>query len=138
VYGEQQRYFYSAKAVGRASRILDDSVNDQISWFTLVSERYAMPIEETSVPRETFREVVNQREPLQTLHRQTEVNPPSAQAQTLLYTQAPKPLSYGVGLGYKQNVGGPDGLLYQISADLDAEYASRATPGGAACSASTC
>lgn len=122
VYGEQQRYFYSAKAVGRASRILDNSVNDQIDWFTLVSERYAMPIEETSVPRETFREVVNQREDLQNLHRQVEVNRASNRSQTVLYTQPPKPFTYGVGLGYKQNVGGPDGLLYQVSADLDGEY----------------
>ncbi len=122
VYGEQQRYFYSAKAVGRASRILDDSVNDQISWFTLVSERYAMPDRRNQrAPRDVPRGGQPTRA-LQTLHRQTEVNPPSAPAQTLLYTQAPKPLSYGVGLGYKQNVGGPDGLLYQISADLDAEY----------------
>jgi hypothetical protein len=122
VYGEQQRYFYSAKAVGRASRILDNSVNDQIDWFTLVNERYAMPIEATSVPRTTFREVVNNREDLQDLHRQTEVNRADTPAQTVLYTQTPKPFSYGLGLGYKQNVGGPDGLLYQISADLDAEY----------------
>jgi len=122
VYGEQQRYFYSAKAVGRASRILDGSVNDQIDWFTLVSERYAMPIEETSVPRETFREVVNHREDLQNLHRQVEVNRASNRSQTVLYTQPPKPFTYGVGLGYKQNVGGPDGLLYQVSADLDGEY----------------
>ena len=59
VYGEQQRYLYSAKAVGRASRILDDSVNDQISWFTLVSERYAMPIEETKIGRASCRERVS-------------------------------------------------------------------------------
>ena len=75
VYGEQQRYFYSAKAVGRASRILDGSVNDQIDWFTLVNQRYAMPIEETSVPRETFREVVNNREDLQNLHRHSSKPP---------------------------------------------------------------
>lgn len=108
--------------MGRASRILDNSVNDQIDWFTLVSKRYALPIEETSVPRETFREVVNHRADVQDLHRQVEVNRASQRPQTVLYTQPPKPLTYGVGLGYKQNVGGPDGLLYQVSADLDAEY----------------
>ncbi|NGE91909.1 YjbH domain-containing protein, partial [Escherichia coli] len=90
--------------------------------FTLVSERYAMGIEETSVPRETFREVVNHREDLQALHRQVEVNRPSERTQTVLYTQSPAPFSYGAGLGYKQNVGGPDGLLYQVSADFDGEY----------------
>ena len=122
VYGEQTNYFHSAKAVGRASRILDNSVNDDIDWFTLVNKRYDMPLEETSVPRETFREVVNNEEPLKSLHRTTEVNAAMPHRETTLYTQARDPLKYGVGLGYKQNVGGPDGLLYQISADADAEY----------------
>ena len=122
VYGEQSNYFHSAKAVGRASRILDNSVNDEIDWFTLVNKRYDLPLEETSVPRETFREVVNNEEPLQTLHRSTEVNAAMPHTETTLYTAARDPFNYGVGLGYKQNVGGPDGLLYQLSADADAEY----------------
>ena len=122
VYGEQSRYFYSAKAVGRASRILDNSVNDDIDWFNLVNKRYDMPLEETSVPRETFREVVNHQEPLQDLHRATEVNAAVPHTETTLYTGVRDPFSYGLGLGYKQNIGGPDGLLYQVTADADAEY----------------
>lgn len=61
IYGEQSKYFYSAKGVGRASRILDNNANDEIQWFTLVNKRYDMPMEETSVPRATFRNVVNNR-----------------------------------------------------------------------------
>jgi hypothetical protein len=122
VYGEQSRYFYSAKAVGRASRVLDNSVNDDIDWFTLVNKRYDMPLEETSVPRETFREVVKNEEPLQNLHRATEVNAAVPHTETTLYTGVREPFSYGLGLGYKQNIGGPDGLLYQVTADADAEY----------------
>ncbi|WP_419711119.1 YjbH domain-containing protein [Pseudomonas sp. NFX224] len=122
VYGEQTNYFHSAKAVGRASRILDNSVNDDIDWFTLVNKRYDMPLEETSVPRQTFREVINNEEPLQSLHRATEVNAAMPHTETTLYTQARDPFNYGIGLGYKQNIGGPDGLLYQLTADADAEY----------------
>ncbi|MCU7250287.1 YjbH domain-containing protein [Pseudomonas koreensis] len=122
VYGEQQRYFHSAKAVGRASRILDNSVNDDIDWFTVVNKRYDLPLEETSVPRQTFREVINNEEPLQSLHRTTEVNPAMPHNETTLYTEAPQHFSHGIGLGFKQNVGGPDGFLYQLSADADAEY----------------
>ncbi|WP_077044438.1 YjbH domain-containing protein [Pseudomonas sp. KK4] len=122
VYGEQSRYFHSAKAVGRASRILDNSVNDDIDWFTLVNKRYDLPLEETSVPRQTFREVINNEEPLQSLHRTTEINAAMPHNEKTLYTQAMQPFNYGVGLGFKQNVGGPDGLLYQFSADADAEY----------------
>ena len=124
VYGEQQRYFYSAKAVGRASRILDNSVNDQIDWFTLVSERYAMGIEETSVPRETFREVVNHREDLQALHRQVEVNRASERTQTVLYTQPPTPFSYGAGL---------TACSIRFPPTSTANTASLALLGGAAC-----
>jgi len=122
VYGEQGKYFYSPKAVGRASRILDNSVNQDIDWFTLVNKRYDLPLEETSVPRQTFREVLNNQEPLQALHRTTEINPAMPHNEKTLYTEARDPLSYGAGLGFKQNVGGPDGFLYQFSLDLDAEY----------------
>ena len=76
----------------------------------------------TSVPRQTFREVINNEEPLQSLHRTTEINPAMPHNEKTLYTEAPQHFSYGVGLGFKQNVGGPDGLLYQFSADADAEY----------------
>lgn len=122
VYGEQSKYFYSAKAVGRASRILDNSVNDDIDWFTLVNNRYDMPLDETSVPRETFRNVVNNDKDLQDLHRSTEVNDATPHVETVLFTATPKPFTYGLGFGYKQNIGGPDGLLYQVTADADAEY----------------
>jgi hypothetical protein len=137
VYGEQQRYFHSSKAVGRASRILDNSVNDDINWFTVVNKRYDLPLEETSVPRQTFREVINNEEPLESLHRTTEINPAMPHNEKTLYSEAPQHFSYGVGLGFKQNVGGPDGLLYQFSADADASTASTAIPGGTACSVPT-
>ena len=122
VYGEQGRYFHSSKAVGRASRILDNSVNADIDWFTLVNKRYDLPLEETSVPRQTFREVINNEEPVESLHRTTEINPAMPHNEKTLYTEARSPLSYGAGLGFKQNVGGPDGFFYQFSADMDAEY----------------
>ncbi|MCY1393802.1 Exopolysaccharide biosynthesis protein YbjH [compost metagenome] len=123
VYGEQSKYFYSAKGVGRASRILDNSVNDDIDWFTMVNVRYDMPVDETSVPRDTFRAVVNNDQDLVDLHRTTELNRAMPHTETTLFTEKPDPFTYGFGLGYKQNIGGPDGfILYQVSADLDAEY----------------
>ncbi|VVN27633.1 YjbH domain-containing protein [Pseudomonas fluorescens] len=123
VYGEQSRYFYSAKGVGRASRILDNSANEQIDWFTLVNKRYDMPVDEVSVPRQTFRSVVNNQQDITDLHRTTELNQPTAHRENTLYTQDLQPFTYGFGLGYKQNIGGPDGfLLYQVTADAEAEY----------------
>ncbi|MGO3542146.1 MAG: YjbH domain-containing protein [Pseudomonas helleri] len=128
VYGEQSKYFYSAKAVGRASRILDNNANSDIQWFNLVNKRYNMPIEETSVPRSTFRDVVNNEQDLVNLHRTTEVNRATPRIEKTLFQQKPDPFTYGFGLGYQQNIGGPDGfLLYQISAYAEGQY--RFTPG---------
>ena len=110
VYGEQSKYFYSAKGVGRASRILDNNANDEIQWFTLVNKRYDMPVEETSVPRSTFRNVINNDQDLVDLHRTTEVNRATAHVEKTLYEQKPDPFTYGFGLGYQQNLGGPDGF----------------------------
>ncbi|MGP5332281.1 YjbH domain-containing protein [Pseudomonas helleri] len=128
VYGEQSKYFYSAKGVGRASRILDNNANDNIQWFNIVNKRYDMPIEETSVPRSTFRDVVNNEQDVINLHRTTEVNRASPRIEKTLFQQKPDPLTYGFGLGYQQNIGGPDGfLLYQVSAYAEGQY--RFTPG---------
>ncbi|KMN09775.1 YjbH domain-containing protein [Pseudomonas helleri] len=128
VYGEQSKYFYSAKAVGRASRILDNNANSDIQWFNLVNKRYNMPIEETSVPRSTFRDVINNEQDLVNLHRTTEVNRATPRIEKTLFQQKPDPFTYGFGLGYQQNIGGPDGfLLYQISAYAEGQY--RFTPG---------
>ena len=127
VYGEQSKYFYAAKGAGRASRILDNTANDQIEWFTMVNKRYDMPVEEISVPRSTFRDVVNKEQDLVNLHRTTEVNRATAHYDKTLYQQKPDPFTYGFGLGYQQNLGGPDGfLLYQISAYAEGQY--RFTP----------
>ena len=128
VYGEQSKYFYTAKGAGRASRILDNTSNDQIQWFTMVNKRYDMPVEEISVPRSTFRDVVNNEQDLVNLHRTTEVNRATAYYDKTLYQHKPDPFTYGFGLGYQQNMGGPDGfLLYQISAYAEGQY--RFTPG---------
>lgn len=127
VYGEQSKYFYTAKGAGRASRILDNTANDQIQWFTMVNKRYDMPVEEISVPRSTFRDVVNNEQDLVNLHRTTEVNRATAHYDKTLYQHKPDPFTYGFGLGYQQNMGGPDGfLLYQISAYAEGQY--RFTP----------
>lgn len=128
VYGEQSKYFFSVKGVGRASRILDNNANDDIQWFTLVNKRYDMPIEETSVPRSTFRNVVKNDQDIADLHRATEINRAATRSDNTLYQQKPDPFTYGFGLGYQQNLGGPDGfLLYQINTYAEAQY--RFAPG---------
>jgi hypothetical protein len=48
--------FATPKAVSWASRILENSINDKINWFTLVDTRYSGPLQEVSLPQDTFRE----------------------------------------------------------------------------------
>ena len=127
VYGEQTRYFSAAKGLGRTARIVDNSAGPDIDWITLVDSRYGMPVTETSLKRETFRDLINEDTDLESLRRVTEQSVPTDRVETELYRQQPNKLDYSLGLGYRQNVGGPDSfLLYQFSANLDAEY--RFTP----------
>ncbi|MCJ1879751.1 YjbH domain-containing protein [Pseudomonas nitroreducens] len=127
VYGEQTRYLYPPEAVGRASRILDNSADDDVQWFTVIDTRYGQPVVETSVPRKVFRDVATQERPLEDLRRTTEQNTPLPQQEEVVYQQQPEAFGYNIGLGYNQSIGGPDNfLLYQFTADLDSEY--RFTP----------
>ncbi|MFL6586741.1 MAG: YjbH domain-containing protein [Luteimonas sp.] len=123
VSGEQQRYFYSAQGVGRSARALDSAVHADIDWFTFAHERVDMPIAETSVSRSAFADYVDRRIDLRTLARSVEVAPPASQRRELLYQAPFDRFQAGVGPGYKQVLGGPDGfILYQLSADANATY----------------
>lgn len=123
VYGEQTRYFSSAKGLGRTARIIDNNADADIDWITLVESRYGMPVTETSLKRDTFRDLVNEETDLESLRRVTEQSAPTARSETELYRPEQKKLTYGAGLGYRQNVGGPDNfLLYQFSINASAEY----------------
>ena len=81
----------------------------------MVDTCYSLPVQEVSLPRDTFCEVVQEDCPQEDLRRVTEQNVPVPHQEKTLYAKTPDKFTYGLGLGYKQNVGGPDGfLLYQI------------------------
>lgn len=122
--GEQEKFFTRAEGVGRAARILNNQAGDDIDWITVIDEVHGVPIKETTLKRDVLQKAVSHDADMATLRR-TEIDaPPYPQEQATVYRQDnPQPFSYGLGLGYKQNLGGPDNfLLYQVSADLDAEY----------------
>lgn len=126
VEGEQTRYYHAPKAIGRSARILDANVAEDVDWFTVIDSRYGLPVTETSINRERFRAAVEDDgdgEVLESLRRSVEHTAPALRLETELHSAKPAPLTYGAGLGYRQNIGGPDGfLLYQFSASFDAEY----------------
>lgn len=128
VHGEQVRYFHDAEALGRGARILDRSAGEDIDWLTVVDSRYGMPIQETSLNRDTYRAAVRRDAGVDDLRRTLSQTTPLPRREKELLRQKPRAFSYGLGLGYRQSVGGPDDfILYQFNANLGAEY--RFTPG---------
>jgi len=126
VEGEQTRYYHAPQAVGRTARILDQNAAEDVDWLTVVDTRYGMPMTETSVKRDAFRAAAaddGDGNALDDLRRVVEHTAPSPRRETELYNGTASPLTYGAGIGYRQNIGGPDSfLLYQFTAYFDAEY----------------
>jgi hypothetical protein len=127
VAGQQQRYFYLAKAVGRAARVLDDALGPSIDWFTVVSQEEGLATVETSVQRTRFTELLDHDIDLADFARSVEQNAPTPRREQLLYRAPLQRWDQSFALSYHQNLGGADAfLLYQVSATYSVDY--RFTP----------
>lgn len=123
VTGQQQVYFWPAQGLGRTARILDNAAPADVQWFTLVNKRLGMRTAEASVSREKFRDYVDQRIGLDQLKLGTELNAPAERDTDVLYKAPLRRFGGGFNIGYKQNLGGPDGfILYRVSANYRASY----------------
>jgi len=128
VSGEQEEYFYSAKAVGRTARILDNRLGPGVDWFTVASQQEGLTTAETSVNRRRFNELVDHEIDLANFRRSAEQNAPTAPKDDVLYQAPLKRTDQSFALAYSQSLGGPDNfLLYQISAIYSIDY--HFTPG---------
>ncbi|WP_109123767.1 YjbH domain-containing protein [Dyella sp. C11] len=117
VTGEQQRYLYDAKAVGRASRVLDNHLGQGVDWFTVAAQQEGLTTAETSVHRPRFEELIDHDIDLSDFRRGVEQNAPTPRNEEVLYTAPIKRVDQSFALTYGQNLGGPNAfLLYQISA----------------------
>ena len=117
--GYQANYYYSAKGMGRAARILGNDVGEDFDWYTFRTTRLGMPIVDTSMKRDTFEAYLDGRATEDDLRRSTEVSVPADVEREVLYTQTKKPWGGGYSIGYRQNLGGPDGfILYQVAANF--------------------
>jgi len=115
IHGEQQRFFYPDEGVGRATRIIDNRVDQSIDWLTVASERNGMKTVETSVHRPLFLELLDHQIDLETFRRSVEQDPVTTRDEEVLYRAPLKRFTGGVSLGYQQNLGGPDAfVLYQV------------------------
>ncbi len=123
VTGEQQRYFYPAKALGRTARVLDNQLAPGTDWYTVVETHEGLSTVATSVHRQRFDDLLNHDIDLTAFRRGVEQNAPLPQHEDVLYQPVPKKFEGGLALGYAQSVGGPDAfVLYQIYANYNADF----------------
>lgn len=123
VAGEQQRYAYPAKAMGRAARVLDNQLGPAIDWYTVVSQQEGLATLETSMHRQRFDELLDHDMTLDDFRGSVETNAPTPRSEEVLYRAPVKRVNQSFALGYGQNLGGPDAfLLYQISATYNIDY----------------
>ncbi|GGC97443.1 YjbH domain-containing protein [Halopseudomonas salina] len=124
VTGEQKVFRNEAQGLGRASRILDNSAGEgTYDWYTLVNKPRGMAVTETSIDAGKLRDLRDNRIDDAEMRRSVVNATPSVLNTELLHTEPLDKFTYGVSLGYNQNVGGPDGfILYQFLARLTSEY----------------
>jgi hypothetical protein len=124
ITGNQSRFRDEAKGLGRAARVLDNATGEgTYDWYTLVSQPAGMPVSETSINAQRLRDLEEHRIDLHAMRRSVVNSPPSVVDAEVLHTQPLTPFDWGLGLGYNQNMGGPDGfILYQFLARGWAQY----------------
>lgn len=124
VTGEQKTFRNQAQGLGRASRILDNSTGEgTYDWYTLVNKPRGIAVSEASIDASRLRDLEQNRIDEMAMRRSTVLATPSVLDTELLHTEPLEKFTYGLSLGYNQNVGGPDGfILYQFLARVKGEY----------------
>ena len=124
VTGEQTIYRDEVEGVTRAARILDNSLGQgTYDWYTLVNKPAGMAVSETSIDSQALRDYEDHRTDRQSLRRGVVNTTPSVVDGDVVHTAELDKFDWGLSLGYKQSMGGPDGfILYQFLARANAEY----------------
>lgn len=122
VTGEQVTFRNEAKGLGRASRVLDNA-SDDYDWHTLTNGRRGLTTHEISVRASALSEFEDNAIDIHALRRSTVNAAPAVVTTEVLHTEPLDKFTYGLSLGYNQNIGGPDGFfLYQFLARVNTEY----------------
>lgn len=124
ITGDQTRYRNRAQGLGRAARVLDNSLGEgTYDWYTLVYRPRGMEVSQTSINAETLRRYEMNEVGADTLRKGVVNAVPSVLDDEVVYTAPLDKYSFGTSLGYTQNVGGPDGfLLYQFLLRFNGAY----------------
>lgn len=131
VQANMLQHRHAEEAADRMTRVLDRRAPDSVRWFTLQQVTRGVPMMEVSVDRDAWRRT--QLEPVSEAEQASvmQANPPAfghVSAADQQYVVPARHGSGGLGIGYQQSLGGPDGfVLYQVSVNASGEY--RLTPG---------
>lgn len=126
IEAENQRYRHASEAANHVARVLDKRAPEQVRWFTLQQEMYGLTLFDTSIDRPLWRKT--QFEPTTPGEQAAAIQADapalrSAETAAVHYQAEAEKLSGGVGLGYQQTLGGPDGfVLYHLAVNAEAEY----------------
>lgn len=118
---------YERPVVDKVAAVVHRDAPSQIDRIELRFDQRGVNVAQAVVDREAW---VRERSQLQPPSEKTEAVTKQAvpaaavtPAAEALYASEPSRFSYGVGLGYRQSLGGPDAfLLFQLSATLDASF----------------
>lgn len=124
VTGIQTTYRDEAKGLGRAARVLDNSLGEgAYDWYTLVNKPRGMETGETSIRPDRLYALEENRLTLEQMRRTTVTAMPSVVSKDVVHREPLDKFDVGLSLGYNQNVGGPDSfILYQFLARVSGEY----------------
>jgi hypothetical protein len=124
VYGEQTTYFYGAKGLGRAARILENRLDGSIDWITFVSEDHGLPIVEDSLHRSKFVALLDHKLEMPTFKRSVEQDSTAPMHQEQVLFEKPlKRFEAHVSPGFYYSFGGVNSaVLYQVTGDAYATY----------------
>lgn len=123
VSGYQTRFTNSAKSLGRVSRVLSSELGDSYDWHSVRTERLGLPIVDSSIRRESLEKYIEGTLEQSTLKRSTAISAPDTNPVRDVYAPKVRKFGGGFNVGYRQNIGGPDGfILYQIAANYSATY----------------
>lgn len=127
ITGEPTRFRAMQQAEGRGNRLLQAQTGPEVNTFEYRWQTFGLDLRESLHDREAFGRALRARDHEPAYRhgiRVRDVRPANAQrnGDKTLYQSDRRRFEYAIGPSLEQNFGGPDGYLYRVAADLDADY----------------
>ncbi|MFC3283770.1 YjbH domain-containing protein [Litchfieldella rifensis] len=122
VEGEPTRFRSMPQTTGRANRILHNYTDDDIETFRYRWQAAGMSLREDVQPREKFVTAAQSAEDGNDYRYSLYSQADTQRDGEMLYEEPLDRFRYSIGPGLDQNFGGPDGYLYRLFLQANAEY----------------